>query len=79
MFFYDIDYFLCIEIYFVCISIIVLVDCLWNNLCGICIRFIYVVFGMKIIFIFGVKVVKKVIKGEGGGMLNKSLIKLFNL
>lgn len=36
-------------------------------------------FGMKIILIFGVKVVKKVIKGEGGGMLNKSLIKLLNL
>lgn len=35
--------------------------------------------GMKITSTYGVKVVKKATKGEGGGMSNKSLSKLFNL
>lgn len=35
--------------------------------------------GMKITSTSGVKVVKKATKGEGGGMSNKSLTKLFNL
>lgn len=33
--------------------------------------------GMKITSTSGVKVVKKATKGEGGGMSNKSLTKLF--
>lgn len=65
MFSCDIDYFLCFEIYFACISIIVLADCLWNNLCGTCIRFTHVVFWNENHIYFWSESCKKGNKGGG--------------